>query len=106
MPNLLELLCETGGRRAVKIVHHIQGRIRLRATSELRPLLAGQNSKELLATLAAMSGIDNVNVNPLTASLVVQYDPKQIPFRAWEDLFQGNDEIAKNALLSIMQSRS
>ncbi|MBF0340556.1 MAG: hypothetical protein HQL95_06265 [Magnetococcales bacterium] len=106
MQNLLQLLCETGGRRAVKIVHHIQGRIRLRATPELRPLLAGQESKELLASLTEMAGIVNVNVNPLSASLVVQYDPKQIPFQAWEDLFHGNDAQANEVLLLIMQGRA
>lgn len=92
MQNLLQLLHETGERRAVKIVHHVRGRIRLRATLKLGRLLSGKDKKELLARVASTIGIDDIRVNPANASIVIQYNNKVIPVETWEMLFQGSDE--------------
>ena len=105
MQHLLQLLHETGGRRAVKIVHHIHGRVRLRATPELRRLFAGKDNEGLLDTLATTIGVEKVRVNPISASLVIQYDPQRIPFHAWEDLFRGSDEKAAEVLQLLIPNR-
>lgn len=102
MPHLLRLLHETGGRRAVKIAHHIPGRLRLRATWELQRLFDGKDKEALLHSLTTTHGVEDVRVNAVSASLVVQYDPQRISFQAWEDLFKGDDAQAEAVLAWLL----
>ncbi|MBF0179021.1 MAG: cation transporter [Magnetococcales bacterium] len=94
-------LLDSGGRHAIKIVHHIPGRIRLRASATLQPALRGQEGQKLLDALARMEGILEVNLNPLAASVVLTYDARRIPPRTWEDLLHGDDATASGVLHTL-----
>ncbi|HXX58010.1 MAG TPA: hypothetical protein VEI96_08435 [Thermodesulfovibrionales bacterium] len=58
-----------------RIVHHIPGRIRIEI-----PSIKGVSLKKLkdLAAIPVPSGIEGMRPNPLTGSLLIEYNPKEI----------------------------
>lgn len=66
-----------------EIVHHIPGRIRLRVLRSGIPLAA---RTDLQAILQAIPGIQQVRINPVVGSVVVEYDTRRLPYPLWERL--------------------
>ncbi|MGD2021338.1 MAG: heavy-metal-associated domain-containing protein [Thiohalocapsa sp.] len=68
-------------------IHHVPGRIRIRSSAFQ---CYGQRADTAHERLMAMPGIRHVEIKPRAASLIVQYDPKQISraelFAALEEL--------------------
>jgi hypothetical protein len=60
----------------VDLVHHLPGRLRLRSA-----LLKGnaRASEETQRHLAEIGGIRSASTNPLTGSVLLEYDPEVIP---------------------------
>ncbi|MCS6786422.1 MAG: heavy-metal-associated domain-containing protein [Thiobacillaceae bacterium] len=59
----------------IDVVHFIPGRVRLRAAGlKGRPQLAQQ----LQAAFAAVPGVKSIEVNTLTGSVLITYDPRRI----------------------------
>ncbi len=62
-----------------KVVHHISGRIRIEVPSIKR--LSVNKLKGLFIVLSSLPvpiGIKGIRVNPLTYSLVIEYDPRLV----------------------------
>lgn len=78
--------------RAVQVVHHIRGRVRLKLT-ELPSLPTVRNEKtrarQVQSVLERTRGIRSLRVNPLAMSCTVEYDPQVIPSQAWPDFIAG-----------------
>ncbi len=49
-----------------------------------------------------MDGIQNIRINPVVASLVIQYDPDIFPPDLWERLIAGSDEEAARIFERVM----
>ena len=81
-------------RQHLNIVHHVPGRIRLRAGPVLYEHASTLNSNGLKSFLQSLNGIHDIRVNPNAASLIIQYDPTHFPPRLWETLVTGSDQEA------------
>lgn len=88
VPALLEL------RHHLSIVHHVPGRIRLRFGSALWGHAAGVDRARLRTLLDGLEGIQEVRLNSVVASVVVQYDPGSIAPQEWETLVHGDAAVA------------
>lgn len=65
------------------IAHHIPGRIRLKISLEgVKALNGRMNADDPLR----VPGIVNTRVNRFARSIVIDYDPKKIPYELWERL--------------------
>ncbi len=88
------------------IVHHSNGRIRLRASSKLKDFF-GQNSEinpqEILESLQKSPAIRSVKFNKIIGSLTIEYDISFLSPSDWELCIKGEnlEAIAQkiNALL-------
>jgi hypothetical protein len=81
-------------RSHLSIVHHMPGRIRLR----LRPAMWGTasqvNRNVVRQIISQLEGVRDVRVNAAVASVVIEYDPKQVRPEQWETLVRGDAEAA------------
>lgn len=85
-------------RTRVVIVHHLPGRIRLRARGFSRRDLPRLRRGALRTLLDRLDFIRNVRVNAAAATAVIDYDPLRLPAAHWETLLRG-DEVAATDLL-------
>ncbi len=91
----------------VAIVHHIAGRIRLKLNAGLPVFADGRQPTldEVRAAVEAMNGIRSVRINLLARSCTVEYDEKAIPPTAWNDLLNGTESPAADALVGALRAR-
>lgn len=94
----IELLLAMRGH--LHIVHHIPGRVRVRAGAGLLEL-AGQWRGQPIGlddAIGAIAGIRNARVNPMAATAVIEYDPARVPPETWHSLLEGDDAEALQIL--------
>lgn len=92
------------------IVHHVPGRIRVKANWNGARKLAGVKSSELEAVIAAIPGIVEYRINKKALSVIINYDPEIIPFSLWEAAGRLNHdprgrEAVRGQLLAIVNGR-
>lgn len=92
MPVLLGL------RRHLSVIHHLPGRIRLRLGPALWSDAARFGRDQFRKLIDGLAGIHGVRVNAAVASMVIEYDPEQIPPENWEILLRGDDGPAGDLL--------
>lgn len=85
-------------RRHLSIVHHLPGRIRLRLGAALWGSAARIERDRFRTLLDGLDGIRDVRVNVAVASVVIEYDPEQIPPDNWETLVRGSAAAAGDLL--------
>lgn len=56
-------------------VHHVPGRLRIKAAAVVRD---GRRAAEAAASIRALDGTRQVEINPKSSSLVVLYDPARL----------------------------
>ena len=95
---ILDVPSLLGLRRHLVIVHHLPGRIRLRLGAALWGTAAGMDRARFKTLLDGLEGIRDVRVNVAVASVVVEYDPKQISPDDWETLVLGDAAAAGDLL--------
>jgi hypothetical protein len=99
-------------RQGIEIAHHVPGRIRLR----LAPTIWGwAQSLGLDAAAAgtwlrpdglpAVAGVTAARLNAAAASLVIEYDPRQLDPTWWETLILGDDDEAMIMMLGMFANR-
>lgn len=81
----------------LQIVHHIQGRLRLRLLPSILTVLSSVSEQEFQRYLTAMPGILELRLNKPAASLIIIYNAMQIQFSWWERLI-----LASNADLPAL----
>lgn len=89
-------------RQHLSIVHHVPGRIRLRAGAALYKHASTLNSDGLKSLLESLNGIHDIRVNPNAASLIIQYDPTHFPPSLWETLVKGSDHKAAQLIDELL----
>lgn len=91
---------------AVRIVHHIPGRVRLKLVKSLpgsRPSgVDAASARGVPPVLEKVRGIRSLRVNLLARSCTIEYDPRVIPGPAWDDLLAGRDTAAAQALDGVL----
>lgn len=87
-------------RRHLQIVHHIPGRLRLRATAGLLDLARAWRGERigLDEAVGVIDGIRSARVNAVAATAVIEYDPRCVPQEAWHLLLHGDDHEALQIL--------
>ncbi|MDR1529550.1 MAG: heavy-metal-associated domain-containing protein [Burkholderiales bacterium] len=99
---------------AVRIAHHISGRVRLkliddshlRASEKLDVKTIGKNLPYIMRQLENILGIRSITVNLLARSCVVEYDVNLIPDSAWTDLLSEKNSPEARTLLDALMSKS
>lgn len=81
-------------RTRVTIVHHLPGRIRLRARGYSRRDLPRLRRGALHALLGRLDFIRQVRVNAAAATAVIDYDPLRLPPAHWETILRGTEADA------------
>lgn len=87
----------------LRIAHQISGRVRLKLADAAldAPRVRALDGARLKATLAAVSGVRDIQINPLARSCTVTYDSATIPDAAWPDLLAGRETDAAAILLDL-----
>ncbi len=85
-------------RQALRIVHHVAGRIRLRIGPALYGRLAAVNGNGVQGLLQSLDGIRGFRVNAAAATVVIEYDPGRLAPGLWEALLEGSDDEAEQVL--------
>lgn len=91
---------------AVRVVHHIRGRIRLRLIQMPEmPRLANKQwtGGNVQRVLEDVRGIRSLRVNPLALSCTVEYDPDLIPADAWAEFIAGRHTPAAAVLDGLLR---
>jgi len=70
------------------VIHHIDGRIRLRVSPHIFKHPVVKDADHLLQQAKAIRGIQQIRLNLAVRSVVIQYDPSIIKPSAWEQWLQ------------------
>jgi len=84
-------------------VHHVSGRVRLRVGPGLRDETDGLAPEQLMDLVSNLNGIDDVRLNPLAGSVVVQYDVGRVAPAVWETLVEGSDAEAVATIEGLIE---
>ncbi|MDV7212058.1 HMA2 domain-containing protein [Azotobacter beijerinckii] len=88
----------------IRVVHHIQGRIRLKLVAGYESLAGqGRQARQFQSILDRTPGVHGVRVNLLARSCTVEYDPQVIPVEAWDDFLTGVESPAAAILEQILR---
>ncbi|HJF83933.1 HMA2 domain-containing protein [Helicobacter pullorum] len=90
------------------IIHHIDGRIRLRASAKLKKFLQENdtiNPFNILEAIEASPAIKSIKFNKIIGSLTIQYDTNLFEPIYWESCIKGErlEEIAQKINLMIKE---
>ncbi len=94
--------------RYLAIVHHVTGRIRVKAGWDAVKTLAKTGTSEIERVIGMIPGIHDYRVNKKALSVVIEYDPAVLPFSLWEDVGRLKDyplhrDEVRERLLAILQ---
>jgi hypothetical protein len=93
-------------RSLVRIIHHVPGRVRLRADPRILDAVPELISEEGRAAFAAWRGIEDIRINPVAFSLVIRYDPDTLDPAQWEALLEGSEEEARSVVEHLRNANS
>lgn len=94
--------------RFFEIVHHVQGRIRVKAVLSSVKELNSFDRDQLEHIVARIPGITNYRVNPKALSVVIEYKPEILPYDLWEDVgslesYPLKREEIRNRLIELLE---
>ncbi|MDY0364555.1 MAG: hypothetical protein RBQ81_01690 [Arcobacteraceae bacterium] len=77
------------------IVHHINGRIRVRVNPKLKELNKDVRLEDIESLPSKIKGIKNIKINKIVGSITIEYDSSIFPYHLWEDLIlqQNTDKL-------------
>jgi len=88
------------------IIHHINGRIRLRVSPKIKELNSENISLNDIESLSEkINGIKNIKINKIVGSITIEYNNAIFPDSLWVDLVEQRnlDEIA--VLLNTLSNK-
>ncbi|PIE68468.1 MAG: hypothetical protein CSA21_07325 [Deltaproteobacteria bacterium] len=93
--------------RYLKVVHHVPGRIRVKASLAGIMKFAGVDQQAMKEVIARIPGIRDYRLNKKAFSVVIEYDTEKLAFELWEKIGRlsenpQNREEVKNQLLDIL----
>ena len=93
--------------RYLKIVHHVQGRIRIKAGWDGIRHLAGVNETVPEDVIDRVPGITGYRVNKKALSVIIAYDSAILPFELWEEVgalgqYPMKQEEVKGKLMTLL----
>jgi len=93
--------------RYLKVKHHVNGRIRVKASWNGAKKLVAMEEGELERIITSIPGIKEYRVNPKALSVIIEYDPDILPFLLWEEVgtlgeYPANRANVQTQLLDIL----
>lgn len=93
-----------------KIAHHVMGRIRVKALLSKVKKLSGIDKMDFEGIITRIPGIKDYRVNMKAFTVVIEYDPKILPYDLWQDVGELHKhplraESLKERLLGILESK-
>ena len=73
------------------LIHHTQGRLRIRVSSKIKDEAQNLNLDKIDETIKRIDGIKSVKFNRLIGSVTIEYDHKIFPKEIWDDLLAGRN---------------
>lgn len=73
------------------IVHHINGRLRVRVNPKITNESNSISLKDIEDLPSKINGIKNIKINKIVASVTIMYDPEIFAPSVWEDLIEGKN---------------
>ena len=79
-----------------KIIHHIQGRIRVRVNPKIKEQGGNISIKDIEELSKKIDGIKHIKINKIIGSVTIEYNHTIFPETLWEDLIarRNLEEIA------------
>jgi hypothetical protein len=72
-------------------IHHIKGRLRVRVNPAIVKDVSGISLSDIERISTQISGIKNIKINPVVASVIIEYDDDIFNFQLWEELLNGKN---------------
>ncbi len=96
--------------RYLNIAHHVNGRIRVKASLSGARKLAEVEAGELERIISSIPGIEDYRVNKKALSVIINYNPQILPFSLWERVGQLKEnpagrESVESELLTILNEQ-
>ena len=93
-------------RPHVRVAHHLPGRLRIEVRPGARAVraLRGYAGGEGEALLRLLPGVRSIRQNALAGSLILEYDPKQMPFALVDAFFRAANAAQAGDLLDRLLS--
>lgn len=93
--------------RYLKVKHHVNGRIRVKASWNGAKKLATMKEGDLEKIIESIPGIGEYRVNLKALSVIIEYDPDVLPFALWEEVgtlgeYPANRDNVRLQLLDVM----
>jgi len=93
--------------RYLNIAHHVNGRIRIKASLSGALKLASMGEGEIEKIITMIPGIKEFRLNKKALSVVITYDPEVLSFSLWEEIgalaaYPTNRDNVKTQLLDIL----
>lgn len=93
----------------LKIVHHVRGRIRVKACWNGAQKLGAVNDQELTGIIADIPGILEYRVNRKALSVIIHYDADLLPPSLWEETaevgqYPGKRGQVREQLLALLDN--
>jgi hypothetical protein len=76
---------------SLNVVHHVKGRIRFRLLPDALNHVSKIDVHEITSFIRSVSGIEDVRINLIAASLIIYYNPQKIQPKLWERLSHANN---------------
>lgn len=74
----------------ISIIHHIEGRVRLRINKDIKNKIQNLNVENLKSQINKIQGIKDMRFNPINGSLTINYDKNNLKPEFVSSLFSGN----------------
>ena len=93
--------------RYLNVVHHVKGRIRVKASLSGAKKLAEVDPDVMEEVISSLPGITSYRVNKKALSVIIEYNSKVLPYNLWEQVGElnrnpGNLSTTREQLLAIL----
>ncbi len=93
--------------RYLNVVHHVTGRIRVKASLSGAKKLAEVDPAVMEEVISGLPGITRYRVNKKALSVIIEYDTSVLPYILWEQIGElnknpGNFSKIREQLLAIL----
>ena len=94
----------------LKVAHHVNGRIRVKASWNGAKKLADVEEGEIEKVIASIPGIEEYRVNKKALSVIITYNPEVLPYDLWQQVgnlgeYPLNRERIREQLLAVLQEK-
>lgn len=89
-------------RRLVDVAHHVPGRIRVKASLSLARDYDDVDPRLIQRIAGELAGIEDIRVNAMAGSVVINYDAEVIKPTWWDTLISGEESRAAALLETLL----